>query len=134
MKRFRKWLEHDPVNILATAVFLTALITGIGLTATIHRDAQREFAFQEHDGSYVARWNAGTFSFAVYTRYGDMKEDVARVGLVGTAWVERTGKLFRFQSCWNNGLWRRCNAPGDAEQQELLRLLREGRRRTSQII
>lgn len=136
MKRFKKWLSDDPMNIVMTAVVLAVLIMIIGFTDAAWWDAKRNVPVAaEKDGTQWSRWNAGLFSFAVYTRFADGREEMAHVGLIGAKWMENavagsTG--WNGKKCGRAGLWRSCRNLNAEETTELNRLLIRGRWRTGQ--
>lgn len=135
MKRFKKWLKGDPMNIVLTAIVLSVLIMVVGFTGAAHWDAKRKFAYTEPNGLMVARWNAGFLSFVVYTRFADGREDLAHVGQIETKWMENavagsTG--WSGKKCGNTWLWWSCRNLNAEETAELSQMLIKGRWRTGQ--
>ncbi len=64
------------MHMLMAAAALAVLIVTVGVTGATWGEARRDFTRIESDGSHVSRWNAGIFSFAVYRRWANSREEV----------------------------------------------------------
>lgn len=67
MKRFKKWLRDDTMNIVLTAAAIAVIIMVVGFTAATIGEAHRGYGFTTVDGIGMARWHLHGRTYAEYT-------------------------------------------------------------------